>query len=724
MNIPSFPELKGRAIAWATGKGWRQDWAAGKDMGTGGSDRPSLNEAAEVSTWVFRCLQFIAGPVRSMPLKWYQQTSTGKVEVQDTELAQFWQQPAETANGLLRFGDFTELSLDWINIKGQAMWIMDDSWLMRGGKKNPILLAREDRLSPIKRGDTVVGWLFQDGNGRSATLLPQQVIRPRFLNPFDDAKGMSPLKAGKLAVDADHAAATFALAVAESNGDQGVYVIAKNATLSAEQQAQIIAQLRQKAAQSRAGNFRPAFLTGDVTIEDPKVKSVDSTFIAARAASQAEIFVAFGVPPSMAQASPSYSVGAASDWYRLIVDTCMSHSARLCDAMERAEFMRTGRMLVCEQDFSSHPVMTQARLERVKTGAELWRTGISWQVVNQALDLGLPAFPGHDVSYIPFSLQRVGEDGAETPPALPAPEDKTSALHELRSLFEQRSKAAATPEHHECNEGCSHLSKSPSLHVSKSSAKRRKLWELRMTERAPVEKIFKKILTKALFEARKDTLAKIEATEKQIAGSRQRGILDLLFDLGTFTMQLVEGMKAAHQFTLNLALEQIAAELDKNDPWSMPPERTLMHLRDRENKIRDASRSIHDDIKATLEAGLTKGETSKELSDRVRAAFNGIDKERADSIAITEVGAAYGIARHDSLAAFGIEKREWLSAQDDRVRETHSRIDGATAAEGEAFEVPLKDGGSEPMMFPGDPAASAENVIRCRCVEIAALDEE
>lgn len=57
-----------------------------------------------------------------------------------------------------------------------------------------------------------------------------------------------------------------------------------------------------------------------------------------------------------------------------------------------------------------------------------------------------------------------------------------------------------------------------------------------------------------------------------------------------------------------------------------------------------------------------------------------------------------------------ILQKEWISAEDDRVREAHQEADGQVVDEDENFEV-----GGEEMEGPGDPNASAENVINCRC---------
>jgi SPP1 gp7 family putative phage head morphogenesis protein len=693
-------------------KGWKQSFASGSDTISGGGSTQLTNEAQN-SAWVFACLQAISGPVRSMPLRWFIGSGSDGEEIQDPDLADFWRAPAETSSGLLPLGDFLELSLHWINLKGQAVYILDDSWLVPG-KRSPLLMARADRVSPIKRGDTILGWTFNDGSGGRVTLLPEQVIRPRFLNPYDDAEGLAPLQAARVAADADFAAGLFARNVAKSNGDQGVYVVQKSGTLSAEQQAQIVAALRQKSRLSRAGDYQPAFLTGDLSIEDPKIKTVDAAFVSGRSASQQEIFVAFGVPPSMSTSTASYSVGSASDWYRLINDTCLKHSRRLCEAMMQIEYRRTGRRLYCEQDFSSHPTMAAVRDERMKMAAEMWKTGVPWDVLSKVHNLGLPDFPGSDRAFLPMSLQAVeGVAKSELvtlPPVKALLSSSSAALIELRTLFEQRQ---AAPLQAPCNHD----------HGSKAAPdpKRLALWLEAMAARRPSEKLFESKLRRRLMDVRAETLANIERTEKTLAGVRQRGLLDLIFDLASFTASVISDFMAAHRTTISTALEQVAEEVGASSPWEMPPERVLTHLRQRENKIKDCCKVTHDRIKAALEDGINKGETSKELAGRVRAAFN-VEASHAETIALTETSAAYGLSRHDALQGLGFERRQWLSAQDGNVRDAHVLMDGQSAPMDEPFVVPMEKGGTEPMLHPGDANASAGNVIRCRCVEIAARD--
>jgi uncharacterized protein with gpF-like domain len=57
-------------------------------------------------------------------------------------------------------------------------------------------------------------------------------------------------------------------------------------------------------------------------------------------------------------------------------------------------------------------------------------------------------------------------------------------------------------------------------------------------------------------------------------------------------------------------------------------------------------------------------------------------------------------------------ERRWMAALDDRTRDAHGSADGQIVKVDKPFNV-----GGEELMYPGDPAGSAENVINCRCTQ-------
>lgn len=94
---------------------------------------------------------------------------------------------------------------------------------------------------------------------------------------------------------------------------------------------------------------------------------------------------------------------------------------------------------------------------------------------------------------------------------------------------------------------------------------------------------------------------------------------------------------------------------------------------------------------------------------------------RARMIVRTEILKAqnYGSALGEQESEWETTK-EWVSADDDRVRNSHRRVDGVIVPSDGKFVVPKRKGGFDYMTGPGDPEGSAENVINCRCRTVVA----
>lgn len=697
-SISNLRSSLGKLIA---GKSWRSLWGAGLDGST--SEAAELRRPYEQSVWVFRAIQTVAMPIASMPLKF---TRPGdSTALTDPEREQFWSRPARSAEGTMSRNDFIEATVAWLQLEGQAFWILDDTWLRSSGMKtkSPLLLVRPDRVRPIHVGGladgALLGWEFTDGAGKRTLLLPEQVARPRFFNPYDPLKGLAPWRAAKVAAEADFAAGVFARNLSKNNGDRGAYVIAKSGVVDDAQRQQIESMLREKREQSRRGVYKTAFLTGDISVEDPKVQSVDAAFINQRLEHRHEIFIAFGVPASMCDVTASYSVGSASDRYRLIEDTCQPIGAKLCEHIERVETMRSGVELQACFDWSNHSVMQQVRAERATTAEKLWKMGMPMEEVNEYLQLGLPDYEGNKKAWLPMNLQEVGapeEEPDETPqPPAPKPEEEDSAA--AQAAFTRAADSLT-----------SILSQSS---ASSKAAKdeSEELWLKHMALRAAAVKAFKAQLTKTIAEARAETLANLE--EKML----QRGLLDLIFDLGKFTVNLWLRSKGVFGNILATAAEQFSEELGLDDPWKMEDPNVMAFMGSRESKIKDAGEHIWHQVKDTINEGLEKGESNAKIAGRVREAFNGISKERAEMIAQTEVSAAYGGARQLGMEQTGVSYKKWLTARDEKVRASHLEVDGDIIPVPEKFTV-----GDSELMHPGDPHGSAAEVINCRCVCVAA----
>jgi hypothetical protein len=133
-------------------------------------------------------------------------------------------------------------------------------------------------------------------------------------------------------------------------------------------------------------------------------------------------------------------------------------------------------------------------------------------------------------------------------------------------------------------------------------------------------------------------------------------------------------------------------------------------------KIQSVTRNIFHDIEnitknVVREAG-DKGWGPTKVADEIYKEVGRRDKWRALRIARTEVVGASNAGSYHGAGSFSTKiNKIWLVNLDDKTRDDH--IDMANAP-----HIPYADKwdvGGEMMLHPGDPDASAENVINCRC---------
>ena len=689
------PWLK-KAFSWAASKGWQQSFNVIPPDGiTPGAD---LTRPYAQSVWVHRAIAYISNPISSVPLCFKVDHRGGDVVIEDPALTAFWEKPAVNRGGRLNRSDFVEATVGWLKLRGECFWVMDDTWLKRGGMKSPLILARPQDMQPILGDDRqVIGWRYLDAAKINHALLPEQVQHLKMWNPYDDIRGLSEWEAAKIAADSDYAAGVFAKNLMANNGDRGPYVIAKGGQPSDPQIEQITAMLRQKRELSRRGDFRPVFLSGDVEVKEPGLQAVDAAYVSQRLENRHEIFLAFGVPPSFADVVASYSVGSASDRFKLIEETCMPLAAKIADAMEAvtARFMGGNQTIFVEFDFDDHSTMQQVRRERFESATKGVDRGMPWQVAGQYFRLDLPLFAGDDVGRIPFNLTPIEGKAPVDPSTAPAASDP---VEELFQLFRNAPQASCkTPE-------------SP-VQVTRTA----EAWQQIHQRRAPWEKKFASRFRRHLNDARNRTLAKIGAASNPMGAAVKAGVLDLIFDLAPWLAEFTAGMTDITRAAMEAAgLELWTDELGRDDALTMPAAQTLLALQQRENLLAGAGTKVWEEVRSELQDGITKGETMDELAKRIRTAFKGIDDGRAMTIATTETTVAYEVGRDMTFKAAGVQWTQWLVSGLGNSRHSHLAADKQIREVGQPFDV-----GGYQLMYPGDPTAPPKEVINCNCVRIA-----
>jgi hypothetical protein len=507
-----------------------------------------------------------------------------------------------------------------------------------------------------------------------------------------------------IAAQSDYAAGTFARNLAMNNGDRGPFVIGKGGQFSDDQIKQVTAQLRMKREMGRRGEFRAAFLPADVDVKDPSLNAVDSAYVAQRLENRKEVFIALGVPPSFADPQASYSIGSASDRFRLIEDECMPLAAKIADAFEiiSAKFLGGNATIFVEFDWDSHSTMQQVRSERFETAVKAIDRGMPWQVAGEYFRLKLPRFRGDDVGRVPFNLTEIESLTSPTSPT----DEEPDALEELEQLFAKSSKP-------------------PEPKPKAPSAKGAAAWQRVRKYREPWEKKFATKVSRYLMDARAETLRKIAAAgedeqrrSQTAATVKAVDVLSLVFDLDDWLQQWIKGLLSISGAAIEQAgIEVWSEELRRDDPMTQPAAEVLEALQIRANRLTGAGQKVWEAVRDELQAGINAGDTMDQLAERTRRKFSGIDKSRSMTIAKTETTVAYEFARDMAFRAAGVQYKQWLTSGLGNERLSHLNANEKIVAIDEKFNV-----GGFDMSYPGDPEAPPKEVVNCNCVTIAVSD--
>lgn len=689
--------------------GWQQ--AMFGDILDGGSagGNAELTRPYARSAWVHSAIKLVTGPISSRTIKFTRDKRGGDVTIDNPELTKFWETPGRACGGSINFSDFMEATAGWLKLKGQAFWIMDDTWLMPRGKKSPLILARPHEMHAIKQGKELIGWTWTNASGGREAILPEQVIHHKCWNPYDDVLGLADWESAMMAAESDYAAGTFAKNLAKNNGDRGPYVIGKGGVFTDDQIKQVTAQLRAKRDMGRRGDFRAAFLPADVEVKEPAINAVDAAYVTQRLENRKEVYIAFGVPPSFADPQASYSIGSASDMFRLIDSECIPLGKKISDGIEvvSARFLGGSGTVFAELDWSTHSTMQQVTAERFETATKAVDRGMPWKDAGEYFGLRLPRFKGDDVGRVPFNLTEIGGEDEEPPEGETTNVEEPDPVEELEKLFAARAQSC-----------CSDHAPTPGGKPKAISAKALARWQQARKYREPWEKKFSGKVSRYLMDARAETLRNIAAAAGEQKAVTQKDFLDVLsvvFDLDAFLAKWTKGLLGISRAAMEQAgIEVWSDELGRDDPMTQPAAEVLAALKDRENKLAGAGTKVWEAIKADLETGIVKGETTDQLAERVRRKFQGIDKARSIAIAKTETTVAYETARDMAFRAAGVQWKQWLCSGLGNERLTHLAANEQIVAVDETFTV-----GGYAMKFPGDPEAPAKEVIACNCVSIA-----
>jgi len=703
--------------------------------GLDGGGAEGMNAPYASSAWVRRAIKYVSGPISAVDLVFSNPTSSAAVRrhkgrgarlftargiVQrdpnsEVELPKIREWLKEPMAGLT-YEDFVEASIGWYKL-AECFWVMADDGArvpfpeVKANPYAPIIVARPDRMRPTVQQNKIIAWNFTDAGGKVWELEPEQVVRLFGWNPYDPHRGLGDYASAHLAAETHHLGSKFKRNLTADN-DTAPIISAKNGTPSDTQIEQIKMSIMERRAARMRGNSKALFLPGEVDVHDPKILSVDAAFIAGMLEDRHEIFVAFGVPPSLADVKASYSIGQASDWFALIFNTCIPEGNKFCAALEQLIFRMTKQRVEVGLNWDEHYVMQQVRSERMKDADSLFQKSVPMSVIDEYLNLGLPDYEGKKQGWIPINMTPVDDSSIKA--ALTVPEPKPDDFSETPTASASGEKALAVIR------SAFQLRTAP---VVKSGSKNKKIWEQHMKLRGAAIKQFQSKASKVFMQYRITALKHL-ANANVGKSVVTKSLVEVLFNAAGFGADLKKNLNPVTQSVLQRAGEELFAEIGRaDDPWKIAPSAALKFIGSRDKLLESVGETAQSQLNTALQAGLENGETTEQLAGRVKGVFNNLQNFEARRIAMTETSAAYGFSRHQAMTDAGIEYKGWLSSHGPTVREAHAQAEADYADSPIPLDDPFIVDGEE-LMYPGDEAGSPGNVINCHCIQIAVAKPE
>ena len=652
------------------------------------------------SNTVYACNKVRSQLLSGLPLVLYKIDRAGKrTEITTGPLYELLQRvnPYWTFQRLI---EMTEMSL---GLWGEAYWFLDRG---TGGIPQEIWWARSDRVTPvidtrnyIKRFD-----YLPPGADDPIPFKPEEVIWLRYSNPLDEFEGMSPLRSAMIAADAGYAAAMSNKKLFSAGIQMaGVVAPAGGATSSfTEEQAQQIERSINRRFSDPKSSNKWAVLRSQIDFKPLSVTPKDAEFLGTLNWSMEEIARAYGVPLDLIggqRTYENYNAAQRDIWQRTLIPEARFIANELTEqllplfnAQSQEVAFDLSEVDVLQEAANAKWSIAKEQLEAWALTINEWRGRIgldpvawgdvAWGTLQTAPILG-PMAPAPSADSI---WAKQDPPPAETPLADAPPQEEPRMITTGRT----RSMEYGSPEHRAFMERADKRQEPATVRIGKVTA------DLMRRQRQSV-------------------LAKLR---NRSAKRDEADFLDEPFNLPEWVRKFTTELRPVLRDVMGEAGQQSLDDLGVGISFDVFDPNVVRALEKQTQRFaREVNETTWNALTDSLTEGIQAGENVDKLADRVNAVMGDRIQSSGETIARTESNIAHSNADIMSWQQSGVVGgKEWLSALDDRTRESHVSAHGQVVPLDQPFTV-----GGYRMQAPGLDGPASE-VVNCRCSMTAVLD--
>ena len=693
------------------------------------------------AAWVFTCIQRIASQGAGVPLKLYKKTIKGD-KIEATEIMTH---PIinllNKVNPFVTGVDLKEITLSYEELTGNAYWLLD---MFEGGKPTEIYPLRPDRVKIVPdKKNYIKEYKYEIANNKYIALSPEQILHFRYFNSYDDYYGLSPLSAGRTAVNiqrlGDEYNQNFYANSAQPRG-----ALVSEGAIKKENKQRIAAAWKQMHQGTRNAH-KIAILEGGLSWQALGISQKDMEFISQKKMTREDIMGVFGVPPAMVGVFEFANYANSKEqreifWRNTMVPKLNKYAAIVNEFLVKP----WDESLEVEYDYSVIDALQADINTRASTDEVLTRSGI--KTINEArAERGLGPVSWGDEWRAPMNLAPVGSSpvGGESAKEIEDVQEKEYKEQYLKAAEEKaqryiveqtlrdaekvdliKERVQEIIDHGESiipdqlDDIMDDIKDEVAIEEDKKKKEiRDKKWYLYKDLTDVWEKKFIPVLQKEFKIQSNETLFNLEkhglkrGPNDVIQKDADDELINrILFNKKNADKSLRKNGKPLIEGTLKANAEKEINALGLGISFDLQNPAVQEWIADKTFKFaHKVNKTTQDKLRRALKEAIKAGEGIPETKERINKVFTSISKEWSSVIARTEVISASNAGAMEAYKQSKVvTEKEWISSRDADVRPEH-QIDGETVALDKTF--------SNGLMFPGDPMGDPGNIINCRCTQ-------
>lgn len=687
-------------------------------------------EGVKRVTWVFRCIDTIAGNVARLPVIGRDGNKPGGEINTDAEVLDLLNRRSNPGEDSFAFRYRLSAQL-LTSTRGAFVEVLRG----RGGKPIALHLLPPQYTAPIPDPKNYVSGFEVDIPGLTKQILrPSDVLWFKHPHPLDPYLSMTPMESCGVAIEIENLAKYYNRNFLLNDGRPGGLVVVRG-EMDEDDKDELRSRFR--GGIGRTGAVSVIASEEGVDFVDTSASPRDASYIQMRQITKEEILAAFGVPESVTGNAAGRTFSNASEELRVFwLETIPPHLEMLARGMDALD-----DKLYFEFDTSEVPILIMAKQERVRYVMDEFQQGLATAneyreaagrktveseladsmlanpnltpIGNTKKKLEMPPAPGMPgmppgAPGIPGDVLGAGgvmpDTGAVPPAEVPEGEAPPAEVPAEPTPAVEASAASSGYMNYKSGEQILNKAPEPDEWDIKAEASTDRWTEI--LDRS-LERLFERqqrvVLEKALG---------AKARKSLISGTLTA---DSVFDTDVWNKQMDEDIRPVLAGIIAEA-KAIAAE-NVGEAGGASDEEIQEYLNQqiaRAQKANDTTKNeIADAIKSAIAMSGNAEDRSLLLKAAVVATFLHLLRKRRRDIAEHEAQSAHNAGTYfaaSDIADSGLYAKTWVSRHDDRVRTAHRLLDGNSIKAGGSFKVQGQE-----LRFPGDPAAPLNLTMGCRC---------